>query len=184
LGDVYTPCEFPLVRRRLCVCDRRFDTEFRHPRFFDKLGMTGSMPQLINGILLLLTFLFVRIFYGGYLVSCHFRAAIDNECSINRHTDYRQSWQFYGTMQSIKRQIPALVYYSYLFGNAVLNFLNWLWWVVTLLHFFFFTFPRYHTARWGIHRSLGPDYTSRCLFFRFYKMIKALRKRFTSSKPS
>jgi len=48
-------------------------------------------------------------------------------------------------MQNIKGQLPTSVYYSYLFGNAVLNFLNWLW---------------------------------------FYKMIKALRKRFTSSKPS
>src|ERR1700733_11885115 len=110
--------------------------------------MTGTMPQLINGILLLLTFLFVRIFYGGYLVSCDVRAAIDNEHSIDRYTDY-QSWQFYGTMQNIKGQLPASVYYSYLFGNAVLNFLNWLWWVITLLvlllylspcFFFLFTF--------------------------------------------
>lgn len=30
--------------------------------------MTGSRPQAINGVLLLLTFLCVRIFYGGFLV--------------------------------------------------------------------------------------------------------------------
>ncbi|KAH8928854.1 DUF887-domain-containing protein, partial [Atractiella rhizophila] len=42
-------------------------TIFLNPHwFFDKLGMTGSRAQLINGILLLSSFFFVRLVIGTY----------------------------------------------------------------------------------------------------------------------
>jgi len=86
--------------------------------FFDKLGMTGSLPQLINGIALLLTFFSVRIVYGGKL-----------------------SLEFFETLNSIRNEMSPAEHYAYGLGNLALNFLNWLW---------------------------------------FYKMVKALKKRFDS----
>ncbi|KAF8319414.1 DUF887-domain-containing protein, partial [Clavulina sp. PMI_390] len=72
--------------------------------FFDKLGMTGSLPQLINGVLLLGTFFTARIVYGGYMTV-----------------------EFFHTMQSIQHEIPAVQYYAYFGGNILLNGLNWFW---------------------------------------------------------
>ncbi|KAK4053471.1 hypothetical protein OIV83_001638 [Microbotryomycetes sp. JL201] len=43
-------------------------TVFLHPHWFlDKLNMTGSIIQLVNGVFLLLSFLGARLCYGGYM---------------------------------------------------------------------------------------------------------------------
>jgi hypothetical protein len=44
-----------------------FDLRSRR-RFLDKTGRTGSTTQLVNGVFLLVTFLGVRLVYGGLLV--------------------------------------------------------------------------------------------------------------------
>jgi hypothetical protein len=37
-------------------------------RFMDKMNKTGSTRQLVNGVLLLVSFFFVRIVWGGKMV--------------------------------------------------------------------------------------------------------------------
>ncbi|KAF8965309.1 TLC domain-containing protein [Flammula alnicola] len=87
--------------------------------FLDKTGRTGTRIQLINGIFLLGSFLFVRIIYGGYI-----------------------SIQFFFTLMDVRHEIPLVYSIVYGLGNVVLQGLNWFW---------------------------------------FFKMIAALRKRFTNS---
>jgi len=72
--------------------------------FSDKTGRTGSTFQLINGIILLLTFFSVRIVWGGYI-----------------------SYNFFHTLYDVRRDIPWLYVPIYGLGNIVLQALNWLW---------------------------------------------------------
>ena len=105
----------------------RADPNHRGNRFLDKLGKTGSPMQLVNGIFLLATFFSVRIVYGGYMVSlfCSFKpAGAYKESAV-------QSWQFFLTMSAVRSQIHPVQYAGYLGGNLTLNFLNWLWYVLS-----------------------------------------------------
>ncbi|KAG0006744.1 hypothetical protein BGZ80_005153 [Entomortierella chlamydospora] len=72
--------------------------------FMDKLGMTGTTYQLINGIILLLLFLCVRIMFGIYM-----------------------SYQTYQTAMLVIDQIPWHLIIVYSLANVVLNSLNIYW---------------------------------------------------------
>ncbi|MCJ1310682.1 hypothetical protein MMC25_004348 [Agyrium rufum] len=136
--------------------------------FFDKLDMTGTLPQLINGIILASTFFCCRLLWGSY---SSFRvlqdvwAAIHNPGSVDLErevmegalglapsaTDVAGLMARYhaGTGMSVQeeimafageRRVPLWLAVSYAVSNITLNSLNWVW---------------------------------------FGKMIEALRKRFT-----
>ncbi|PAV23506.1 hypothetical protein PNOK_0057400 [Pyrrhoderma noxium] len=72
--------------------------------FLDKMNLTGSTLQLINGICLLTSFAGVRLIYGSI-----------------------QSLEFYKTLLAIKDQTPLPVVLVYGVGNIILNSLNVLW---------------------------------------------------------
>jgi len=72
--------------------------------FLDKTNRTGSQLQLINGILLLLTFFSARIVYGGYI-----------------------SIQFFSTLRQVRHEIPLAYTLTYGFVNLMLQGLNWFW---------------------------------------------------------
>ncbi|KAI0341629.1 DUF887-domain-containing protein [Trametopsis cervina] len=72
--------------------------------FLDKTGYTGGTFQLINGILLLSTFFFVRIVYGWYT-----------------------SIKFWRIMFTSSSQIPTASWVIFLLGHAVLMTLNLIW---------------------------------------------------------
>ncbi|KAI5121026.1 hypothetical protein M0805_005971 [Coniferiporia weirii] len=72
--------------------------------FLDKMGLTGSTAQLVNGLCLLGTFAGTRLVYGSF-----------------------QSYAFYRTLLSIRDEVPLAVVLLYGIGNVVLNGLNVLW---------------------------------------------------------
>jgi len=72
--------------------------------FLDKTGRTGTRVQLVNGILLILTFFFVRIVYGG-LISLH----------------------FFRTLLNIYDDVPLSYTLVYGTGNFLLMGLNFFW---------------------------------------------------------
>jgi len=120
--------------------------------FFDKLNMTGTKPQLYNGILLLFTFASCRLVYGtiqsvfvyidmfratqsspdaGYLAASHGNSTM---------TDPNYNIMAFATNAE---PIPYWLAGIYTASNIVLNSLNWHW---------------------------------------FFKMIAAVRKRFEPAK--
>lgn len=48
--------------------ERRHLRDTTPRRFLDKLNMTGSAAQVVNGVALLATFAGVRLIYGTYMV--------------------------------------------------------------------------------------------------------------------
>ncbi|KAF9350378.1 hypothetical protein BGX26_011429 [Mortierella sp. AD094] len=72
--------------------------------FMDKLGMTGSIYQLVNGVILLSLFLSVRIMFGIYM-----------------------SYQTYQTAILVIDQIPLHLIIVYSLANVILNSLNIYW---------------------------------------------------------
>lgn len=70
----------------------------------DKLNMTGSNLQFINGIVLLATFFCARIAYGWYL-----------------------SYHFWGTLIETWGQVPLPIVGFLALGNVTLNTLNLIW---------------------------------------------------------
>ncbi|EJD05690.1 DUF887-domain-containing protein [Fomitiporia mediterranea MF3/22] len=72
--------------------------------FLDKMNLTGSIFQLINGLFLLSTFAGVRLIYGSY-----------------------QSIAFYRTLYSIRNEVPLAVLLTFGIGNVILNGLNVFW---------------------------------------------------------
>ncbi|KAL5533261.1 hypothetical protein ACEPAF_5037 [Sanghuangporus sanghuang] len=74
--------------------------------FLDKMNLTGSTIQLVNGILLLSSFAGARLVYG-----------------------FIKSYAFYQTLFAIKDQVPLGVTLTYGLGNVVLNVLNIFWFV-------------------------------------------------------
>jgi hypothetical protein len=120
--------------------------------FFDKLGMTGTKPQLYNGIVLLITFASCRLVYGtiqsvnvymdmfratqsspdaGYLAASHRNSTM---------ADPNHNIMAFATKAE---PIPYWLAGIYVASNVVLNSLNWHW---------------------------------------FFKMIAAVRKRFEPAK--
>jgi len=74
--------------------------------FMDKLGLTGTLPQLINGVCLLTSFFSVRIIWGFYM---------------SYHT-------FQSVLQVID-QVPTFLCVIYGTANIILNCLNLFWFV-------------------------------------------------------
>ncbi|KLO10563.1 DUF887-domain-containing protein [Schizopora paradoxa] len=72
--------------------------------FLDKMDMSGSLIQVVNGALLLLSFAGARLFYGTIM-----------------------SIAFYHTLIDIKDQLLLSTFLVYFIGNTVLNGLNWFW---------------------------------------------------------
>ncbi|KAI0950069.1 hypothetical protein AcV7_008646 [Taiwanofungus camphoratus] len=73
-------------------------------RFLDKTGHTGSIAQLLNGVLLLGTFVGVRIAWGWYATAGLWR-----------------------TVYQARGEVPAGYVVVYLVGSAALNCLNAIW---------------------------------------------------------
>ncbi|CAG8605932.1 8430_t:CDS:2 [Funneliformis mosseae] len=72
--------------------------------FMDKLGMTGTLPQLINGICLIVTFFCARIMFGFYMSYHTFRSVI-----------------------AVIDQVPTFLCVIYGTSNIILNCLNAFW---------------------------------------------------------
>ncbi|KZT26569.1 hypothetical protein NEOLEDRAFT_1241024 [Neolentinus lepideus HHB14362 ss-1] len=72
--------------------------------FLDKLALSGSPLQLLNGACLLASFFGARLVYGGAM-----------------------SYEFFGTLQEAAPVLPTAYIVVYGVGNVVLNVLNWVW---------------------------------------------------------
>ncbi|MCJ1306462.1 hypothetical protein MMC25_000104 [Agyrium rufum] len=78
--------------------------------FMDKFGMTGSRLQLVNGILLLISFAGCRLVWGTYQ-------------SVGM---YKDVWAAIQT-PAADLPVPAWLAVAYLVANSVLNILNFYW---------------------------------------------------------
>ncbi|KAF8743632.1 hypothetical protein AX14_001690 [Amanita brunnescens Koide BX004] len=72
--------------------------------FLDKINLTGSTLQLVNGICLLVTFFSTRIIFGGYT-----------------------SYNFFATLWHVYHDVPFFYSFIYTVGNLTLQGLNWYW---------------------------------------------------------
>lgn len=115
--------------------------------FMDKLEMTGSIYQLINGIVLISTFFFCRLVWGSvnsvlvfwdvYTAMTHGNVIGDGDMGLKYGLDKPISavtpqdqpllasddiMRFAGA-----RTLPMWLALSYLASNIVLNVLNWYW---------------------------------------------------------
>ncbi|THH10847.1 hypothetical protein EW145_g1041 [Phellinidium pouzarii] len=72
--------------------------------FLDKLGLTGSTIQFVNGFFLLSTFASTRLVFGSF-----------------------QSYNFFKTLFAIKDEAPFAVLLVFGMGNVVLSGLNVIW---------------------------------------------------------
>lgn len=82
--------------------------------FFDKLNLTGSKPQLYNGLLLIATFFCCRIVWGP----------------IQSFRVFRDVFYAYKNPPLTKDDgvpVPLWLALLYLGSNAILNFLNYYW---------------------------------------------------------
>lgn len=107
--------------------------------FFDKLNMTGSKPQLYNGIALLVTFFSCRLVWGTYQSALVYadmwksltqvpsaeylaRAFADPTTAADPNTN-----PMYFARDA--PPIPVALTAVYLVSNLTLNSLNWFWFV-------------------------------------------------------
>ncbi|KAJ8523149.1 hypothetical protein ONZ45_g356 [Pleurotus djamor] len=72
--------------------------------FLDKTGRTGTKLQLVNGVLLISSFFFIRLVWGGYI-----------------------SYSFLVDLYRVRNEVPPFYVFVYGVGNIVLQSLNWLW---------------------------------------------------------
>ncbi|KAG1756407.1 DUF887-domain-containing protein [Suillus paluster] len=72
--------------------------------FLDKTGKTGSTLQLVNGIVLIATFFFVRCLWGA-----------------------KMSYDFFVTLNGVYDQVSTPYVIIYGGGNVLLQGLNWFW---------------------------------------------------------
>ncbi|XPS92054.1 hypothetical protein M3J09_001460 [Ascochyta lentis] len=109
--------------------------------FCDKLNLTGSKLQLINGVLLLLTFMSCRLFWGSYQsirvfsdVWTAYHAgpvtfldsnikSFDNATAVDAGATERTDILQFADGQAV----PLWLAFAYLASNLVLNGLNWFW---------------------------------------------------------
>lgn len=82
--------------------------------FFDKLNMTGSKPQLYNGVLLLTVFFFCRVVWGPYQ-------------SIKVYRDVYNAYMNPPLTREEGIPIPTWLVLVYLGSNILLNSLNYYW---------------------------------------------------------
>ncbi|RYP73758.1 hypothetical protein DL771_003471 [Monosporascus sp. 5C6A] len=108
--------------------------------FFDKLGMTGSAPQLYNGIALIVTFFSCRLVWGTYqsfLVARDIWAGVHNKptvfATVAPHDLYNATFpsQYAQTMQFVTNStgVPWWLAAVYIGSNLTLNSLNFYWFV-------------------------------------------------------
>lgn len=116
--------------------------------FMDKLHLTGSIYQLINGIVLISTFFFCRLVWGtanSYLVFRDIWIAMQHGSLVGDNDDLGlkygldqplsavtpQDQPFVGSEDVMRfagsRTLPVWLALSYLASNIVLNVLNWYW---------------------------------------------------------
>lgn len=116
--------------------------------FMDKLNMTGSIYQLINGIILITTFFFCRLIWGSINSVLVFKdvytamqnggvVGLDENLGLKYGLDQSmsavtpQSQPYTGSEDIMRfagsRTIPAWLALSYLASNVVLNVLNFYW---------------------------------------------------------
>jgi hypothetical protein len=116
--------------------------------FMDKLNMTGSIYQLINGIILISTFFFCRLVWGSINSVLVFRdiwiamnnggvVGLDQNLGLKYGLDQPtsavtpQDLPYTGSEDIMRfagsRSLPAWLALSYLASNIVLNVLNWYW---------------------------------------------------------
>lgn len=72
--------------------------------FLDKMDMSGSTIQIVNGAMLLATFAGARLVYGTIM-----------------------SIAFYHTLFEFQDRMPLSMFLTYIVGNTILNGLNWFW---------------------------------------------------------
>lgn len=102
--------------------------------FFDKLDMTGSLAQLINGILLLITFFCCRLLWGTYQSvrvyqdiwsALHHPAANTTSSHLSASTPDSNIMHF--TTLTATQYVPLYLAFLYLSSNLILNTLNFYW---------------------------------------------------------
>ncbi|KAK4187999.1 TRAM, LAG1 and CLN8 domain-protein [Podospora australis] len=102
--------------------------------FFDKLNMTGSKPQLYNGIALLATFFCCRLVWGTYQSAVVYKdmyqaiqrgpdagyiaAAFKNSTAVDENVMY---------FAKDAGPVPLWLAGTYVLSNLTLNTLNWYW---------------------------------------------------------
>jgi len=72
--------------------------------FFDKTGRTGTTLQLVNGLVLIGVFFFVRICYGSLV-----------------------AYRFLVSLYNSQAALPQLLVLTYAAGTVSLQVLNWVW---------------------------------------------------------
>ncbi|KAK3902731.1 TLC domain-containing protein [Staphylotrichum tortipilum] len=112
--------------------------------FFDKLDMTGSRPQLYNGIALLVTFFLCRLVWGTWQSaivyadmwrsisrppSPEYLAAVASSAADPSDPHYNPMLFAGGQAQAAVAPVPVWLTLVYLASNLVLNALNWYWFV-------------------------------------------------------
>ncbi|CRK45728.1 hypothetical protein BN1723_001071 [Verticillium longisporum] len=109
--------------------------------FFDKLGMTGTKPQLYNGLVLLFTFFSCRLVYGTYQSVMVFQdiwAAMNTfpglellkgaSNSPGSNIPLSDTMRFLTTSSTVPTWLAA----AYLISNLTLNGLNFYWFVMMI----------------------------------------------------
>lgn len=91
--------------------------------FMDKLGWTGSKIQLVNGVILLLTFFGARIVFGTYM-----------------------SYKLWSDVYAVKEDVPWRYWIVYGGGNFITTCLN-LWWFSQMITMLRKRFPTKETAK-------------------------------------
>ncbi|KAM0322816.1 hypothetical protein ACHAQA_009157 [Verticillium albo-atrum] len=109
--------------------------------FFDKLGMTGTKPQLYNGLMLLFTFFSCRLVYGTYQsvkVFGDIWAAMSTSPNLDLLTGTAHSTDTELLRSGVMRfatatsTVPTWLAAAYLASNLTLNGLNFYWFVMMI----------------------------------------------------
>lgn len=115
--------------------------------FFDKLDMTGSKPQLYNGIMLLVTFFSCRLVWGTYqsvrVYQDVWQALHHTPAAANIHLDGYNTTAYAGHEADLghsaaplhsdimrfagEEYVPVWLAIIYLGSNLILNTLNFFW---------------------------------------------------------
>ncbi|GAA5806910.1 hypothetical protein MFLAVUS_000258 [Mucor flavus] len=91
--------------------------------FMDKLGWTGSKIQLVNGVVLLLTFFFARIVFGTFM-----------------------SYRMWTDIYAVKDDVPWRYWIVYGGGNFITTCLN-IWWFSQMITMLRKRFPTKQVAK-------------------------------------
>lgn len=96
--------------------------------FFDKLGMTGSTAQLVNGVALLLSFALSRLVWGTYQCSLMFADIYEAWKWSPASGDKCRTMNISGIEFPVGcRVLPTWLALAYVGGNTLLTVLNF-WW--------------------------------------------------------